>query len=568
MKLTIKKKMILCAVLPISMLGMIIILLATTSLRSSIISQVEMSLRGTAAATLAAYDQNSGTYSMQDNGDVWKGGYNISLSDKLVDSIREQSGMDVTFFYGTQRIMTSLKDENGERLLGSPVGTTIQKKVLEDGEEYFSQNVSVNGKMYFGYYMPVYQSGDDQTPVGMVFAGIEKNKTLNSVLRTVFYMVIIVVVIAIAGIVGSGLLSSAIAKALNTEIACVEEVATGNLNVTVNEKHKKRQDEVGDLSRAIERLLTDLRKMIGDINRSTDMLIESSDTLEQASKETFDGMDHVMEAVATITTEAASQALDTKKASENIVNMGNLITETDGEAVLLNKSADYMRESSDNSSGAIAELKNINEEVTTVVAEISQLAKQTNESAQSIREAAGLISDIAGQTNLLSLNASIEAARAGELGKGFAVVAGEIKQLAEQSDLASGNIDQIVNTLFLNSQYMVEAMQKMQEVMERQNQRIIHTEDSVGKVIRQIQTSIQSIREIEGKTQKLEQIRKEVIEMITGLSDIAESNVNSTKETRTVMVDISEHFRDVKQSAENLRETADVLEQNIKHFKL
>ena len=568
MKLTIKKKMLLCAVLPISVLGMIIILLAMTSLRSSIISQVEMSLRGTAAATLAAYDQNSGAYSMQDNGDVWKGGYNISLSDKLLDSIREQSGMEVTFFYGTQRIMTSLKDENGERLLGSPVGTTIQKKVLEDGEEYFSQNVSVNGKMYFGYYMPVYQSGDDQTPVGMVFAGIEKNKTLNSVLRTVFYMVIIVVVIAIAGIVGSGLLSSAIAKALNTEIACVEEVATGNLNVTVNEKHKKRQDEVGDLSRAIERLLTDLRKMIGDINRSTDMLIESSDTLEQASKETFDGMDHVMEAVATITTEAASQALDTKKASENIVNMGNLITETDGEAALLNKSADYMRESSDNSSGAIAELKNINEEVTTVVAEISQLAKQTNESAQSIREAAGLISDIAGQTNLLSLNASIEAARAGELGKGFAVVAGEIKQLAEQSDIASGNIDQIVNTLFLNSQYMVEAMQKMQEVMERQNQRIIHTEDSVGKVIRQIQTSIQSIREIEGKTQKLEQIRKEVIEMITGLSDIAESNVNSTKETRTVMVDISEHFRDVKQSAENLRETADVLEQNIKHFKL
>lgn len=568
MKLTIKKKMLLCAVLPISVLGMIIILLAMTSLRSSIISQVEMSLRGTAAATLAAYDQNSGAYSMQDNGDVWKGGYNISLSDKLLDSIREQSGMEVTFFYGTQRIMTSLKDENGDRLLGSPAGTTIQKKVLEDGEEYFSQNVSVNGTMYFGYYMPVYQSGEDQTPVGMVFAGIEKDKTLNSVLGTVFYMVIIVIVIAIAGIVGSGLLSSAIAKALNTEIACVEEVATGNLNVTINEKHKKRQDEVGDLSRAIARLLTDLRKMIGDINRSTDMLIESSDTLEQASKETFDGMDHVMEAVDTITTEAASQALDTKKASENIVNMGNLITETDGEAALLNKSADYMRESSDNSSGAIAELKDINEEVTTVVAEISQLAKQTNESAQSIREAAELISDVAGQTNLLSLNASIEAARAGELGKGFAVVAGEIKQLAEQSDIASGNIDQIVNTLFLNSQYMVEAMQKMQEVMERQNQRIIHTEDSMGEVIRQIQTSIQSIREIEGKTRKLEQIRKEVIEMITGLSDIAESNVNSTKATRTVIVDISEHFRDVKQSAENLRETADVLEQNIKHFKL
>lgn len=111
-------------------------------------------------------------------------------------------------------------------------------------------------------------------------------------------------------------------------------------------------------------------------------------------------------------------------------------------------------------------------------------------------------------------------------------------------------------------------MQRMQEVIENQNKRIVNTEESVGEVISQIQSSIRSIRGIEGKTQELEQIRKEVIDMITGLSDIAENNVNSTKETRTVIVDISEHFRDVEQSAENLRKTADILEQNIRNFKL
>ena len=568
MKLTIRKKILLCALMPISILGIIIITLAVTSLRESIIHQVENSLRGTAAATLAAYDQNSGSYSETDSGEIWKGGYNISLSDKLLDTIKEKSGMEVTFFYGSRRIMTSLKDKNGERLLGSPAGEKIQKIVLEDGKEYFSRNVSVDGKLYFGYYIPVYQKGEKSAPVGMVFAGIEKNKTLYSVLQTVFYMIVVVFIIAIVGMVGSALLANSVSNALNKGIECVEEVATGNLKVSLNSKHLVRQDEVGDLTRAIDRLMKDLRKMIGDINSSTNMLITASDTLEQSSKQAVDGMEQVLSAVDTITFEAESQADDTKTASENVVCMGNLITETDSEAVVLNQSADNMMASSDKSNSAITELRSTNKEVTDVVCEISKLAEQTNESAAAIREASGLISEIAGQTSLLSLNASIEAARAGESGKGFAVVADEIKKLAEQSNDASGNIDEVVNTLFINSEHVVQAMQKMQEVIESQNQRIVNTEESVADVINQIQTSIQSIRGIEGKTQELEQIRKEVIDMITGLSDIAEHNVNSTKETRTVIVDISEHFRDVEQSAENLRKTADILEQNIRNFKL
>lgn len=568
MKLTIKKKILLCALMPISILGIIIITLAVTSLSESIIHQVENSLRGTASATLAAYDQNSGSYSEMDNGDVWKGGYNISLSDKLLDTIKEKSGMEVTFFYGPKRIMTSLKDKNGERLLGSPAGEKIQKIVLEDGKEYFSRNVSVDGKLYFGYYIPVYQKGEKSAPVGMVFAGIEKNKTLYSVLQTVFYMIVVVFIIAIVGMVGSALLANSVSNALNKGIECVEEVATGNLKVSLNSKHLVRQDEVGDLTRAIDRLMKDLRKMIGDINSSTNMLITASDTLEQSSKQAVDGMEQVLSAVDTITFEAESQADDTKTASENVVCMGNLITETDSEAVVLNQSADNMMASSDKSNSAITELRSTNKEVTDVVCEISKLAEQTNESAVAIREASGLISEIAGQTSLLSLNASIEAARAGESGKGFAVVADEIKKLAEQSNDASGNIDEVVNTLFINSEHVVQAMQKMQEVIESQNQRIVNTEESVADVINQIQASIQSIRGIEGKTQELEQIRKEVIDMITCLSDIAEHNVNSTKETRTVIVDISEHFRDVEQSAENLRKTADILEQNIRNFKL
>ena len=568
MRLTIRKKLLLCSILPISVLGIIIVFMSLTFLRNSIINQVENSLRGTAAATLAAYDQNSGTYLVAENGDVWKGGYNISNSEKLLDTIKEKSGMDVTFFYGNKRIMTSIKEQSGERILGSPAGSKIEEMVLQNGKEYFSKNVSVDGVMYFGYYVPVFQGDDSNEPVGMVFAGINKNETLYSVLRIVFYMTVIVLVIAIIGIVGAGLISNTISRVLKSEITSLEYLAMGNLNVQIDKKNLQRKDEIGDLSRAIDTLKTDLRSVIGGISESTNLLISSSDSLEQTSHQTFENMDYVMQSVDTITTSAISQAKDTKSASDNITHMGNLIIETGSEAELLNKNADKMLIVSDKTTFAIDELKKISEEVGSSVNIIAELTEQTNESAKTIREAAEFISGIADETNLLSLNASIEAARAGEAGKGFAVVADEIQKLAVQSNEASSRIDKIVNTLIVDAEHVVDSMEQMKTVIGKQNEYIKSTEESVSEVMEEINESIEKIRNIEKRTQDLETARKEMMGMIAGLSDIADSNVVNTQETSKVINDVSDRFKKVEESAVNLRVTADILEQNMKNFKM
>ena len=568
MNINFRKKIMAASLVPMLTLSLVILILTGTYIKGSIVSQVKQSLKGTAVATMAAYEQNSGEYIEASNGDIWKGGYNISQSEKLVDTIKEESGVDVTFFYGSRRVMSSALDANGERLLGSPAGDKIVKTVLEGGKEYFSENVSMDGTIFCGYYVPVYQNPGDETPIGMIFAGINKNDAYKSVKNVQFFIIAVVLFVTATCVFGVGFMAKSITKSLKKSISGVQSVSAGQLNVEFDKKQLERKDEVGDLTRAIKVLQEELRRIILGIGDSTGKLLKFSDEMESISHDTFLDMNNAKDAVETITNNALNQAEDTGEASDNMNRMGKLILATGKDTKELNASADVMRASGEKAFKSIMELKSISDEVQRAVDTISEQTLKTNESAQKIKQASDFIQEIASETNLLALNASIEAARAGEAGKGFSVVASQIQKLAEQSDSASKKIDEIVSALIFNSELVVDTMSNMEEVMDTQNHHILYTEETINQVMTEIRSSVSGIQGIERKARELEELKAHIETTIHTLSDIAQDNVASTQETNSLITEVTNRFGNVEEAAGNLRETALHLEREIKDFKM
>ena len=568
MRIDLKKKILSVAVLPVLLLGIVTIVITLTKVKSSLISEVKDSLSGTAATTLAAYNQHSGSYLRADNKDVWKGGYNISKSESLLDNIKEESGMDVTFFYGNERIMTSAKDRDGNRILGSPAGEIIVEKVLKGGENYFSSSVSLDGTLNYGYYIPVYQKGTDSEPIGMIFAGVDKQAKDNTINGIILMVLLSVIFVMVACIVIAVIMSVSITRSLQKGISKVQKVADGELGSPIEEKLLKRNDEVGDLAKAIDTLQKALQNIVSKIAQSTDNIKMAANELGVTAKDTNYTMKQVEDAVSSISENITEQAKSTKTTTDNIVLMGDQIGRTSEEVGLLNQNADVMRKSSEQASYTIQQLRQINDKVKESINTITRQTNLTNESAQKIQAAIGIISSIAEETNLLSLNASIEAARAGESGRGFAVVASQIQKLAEQSNSSSCEIEEITNTLISNSDEAVEIMRQVHEIIDSQSQNMSDTENIVSKVMDGINTSLEKIEKIEYATEQLESSRNRIVETVEGLSDIAEQNAASTEETFAQTSQVSNTFEQIEAKADQLKQIADELSDIMQHFQL
>lgn len=526
----------------------------------------------------------------KENESIWVGPYEDKLTgEKTLSEYRSVIddngdfvgviGMNINFNDISQYFSEREFSKTGYSLLLEKDGTILSDHMdmsrvhtvtdNKDLLEISKQSGEKNGKITLNNMDYHYKSNDvprtQWRMVSLIHVDEYEDVKAQSI-RVLFYITVGVILISIILVY---LFIHTITTRLYRLKIAMNNAGSGDLTskVRLKTENAKKMDELDVIGDSYNKMIHDFSVAIGDTKNTLDDLLEKNNTLKESFHQlsaSSSSISNTMKEVAQVSDDQAHGTTvivgETNELSDHIEVISQNIKSMESSCNILKDNSQFGLEIVNNLVISSQNTMKVTGDITTHINNVDSSSKQ-------IEDIIALINSIADQTNLLALNASIEAARAGEAGKGFAVVADEIRNLAEQSQAATSDIRNIIQTMQNKIQDTVNAVTHVNEAMNTQSENVKETEKSFHDIYSDVDSLYILLNEIESKNTAMVEKKEIILDSITNLSAGVEETSASTHEVTNNTQQQTEITNKLVILSDEIVECSNTLNEKLEQFQ-